>query len=597
VVHVLLVAGIVAFAYRTFRRASGALVPAVLATHVLVALSWYRLFQLRPDLVSLLAILGLHALVLEGDGAPPWRRVAAALALLLVWVNAHSLFAIGLALVFAALVGVGVQAALRRWLVAGDAPRSRDAALARRLASVLVLGVLVTLLNPRGIEQHATFFIESSSGDIWHLEDDFLHWNPFAPADASPALTFYSWLISDLLLAAFVATAALAGLRVLRRRTPAALAALDAVPLALGAASLVAMFVAVRFHWLSIFPLLYLLRAGRRRAASAPAEGRAASWSLAGASLAIALAFPSGVHLDAYARELSAEPDGYWRSPYLDERYAGPGVRFLEEAGLEGRLFNPFNLGGFLAYRLAPDLRTFIDGRMDHYPSEVLADYLTLRRASRTAGFARMREILDRWEIDVFFGTNFPEDRYANRRWVAYLRHLPEWVPVFVSQHHSIYLRRSKSNARNFARVKAYYLQRRLPFSVSEGLDVARILQRRPGWIERQRLLPGNFGQLQAARASEDVGTRLWALRSLGDLFWRIGDFRDQVEVDRELLALRPREKEPRRRLADALLHLDRLEEALEVAEALLAEDPGYEDIALIHRIAKARVAMAARSE
>ena len=105
--HVLLVVAILAWAFRIFRRAGGAFVFAALATIVFAELSWYRLFQFRPDLVTLLALLAFYTLLLEPDRAarpPSWKRVGAALGVLVLWANAHSLFAIGPALLVAALL-------------------------------------------------------------------------------------------------------------------------------------------------------------------------------------------------------------------------------------------------------------------------------------------------------------------------------------------------------------------------------------------------------------------------------------------------------------------------------------------------------------
>jgi len=592
VTHVLLVAGIVAWAFRIFRRNAGAFAPAALATIVFAALSWYRLFQFRPDLATLLALLALYVLLLEpapGARPPSWKRVGAALGVLVVWANVHSLFAIGPALLVAALLGIALHTVLMRLLVRPSCQAGGQAMLAQRLGAALLLGLIVTLANPRGFEQHITFFVESASGDIWHLRDDFLAWNPFRPAVDNRALVPLCWLLADGLLLAFALAAAAGFVRVLRERSAEAVQEFDSVHLGLGAASIVAMLTAVRFHWMALFPLLYVLRAARRLTQGRAPREHALAWVSAALSLVLALALPGGLRLASYVQEIAVEPDGYWRSPYLDQRYCGAGMRFLRDAGLRGRLFHPFNLGGFLGYWLAPELRIFIDGRMDHYPSEVLSDYLKLRNASQRGAPRLLQELLDKWQIDVFFGTSFPESRYPDRHWIAHLRRLPGWVLVFSSENHAIYLRKTSRNQRNFQRVKAYYVQRRLGFSVDKGLDVSQAIRRRPGWSKRQGLIPQHFEALQQRSESPDRNVRLTALQQLGWLYWQIGAFEDGVAVERKLLALWPEAKEPRRRLADDLLLLGRPAEALEVARALEGEDPDYEDIALIAAIANNR--------
>jgi hypothetical protein len=587
VAHALAVAGIALSAFAIFRRAAAAAAPAALATSVLLVLSWYRLFQWRPDLASVLALLALYVLLLERERPPGAARLCGALALFALWANLHSLFAIGLALLVAALLGVALERILLRACVR-DAPPRSGAGLARPLALALLLAALASAVNPRGFEQHATFFVESASGDIWRLEDDFLPWNPLRPAQDRRALVPLCWLLADALLAACALTAAFGLRRLLRERSAAALRDFDALHLGLAAASLVAMLVAARFHWMAFFPLLYLLRALRRRSERDPACGPAAARAAAAAGLLLALAFPRGIQLDSYVREVAVEPAGY-ASPWLDQRYCGAGVRFLRDAGLEGRLFHPFNMGGFLGYWLAPRLKTFIDGRMDHYPSEVLDDYLRMRRASQAGAMRMLSELLEKWQVDVFFGTGFPESRYSERTWTAHLRRLPGWVPVFVSQTHSIFLRKVPRNSRNFALVKAYYLQRNVPFDPERGVDVSAAIRRRPGWAVSQGIVPAHYARLLAEREGSDPERRRAALAELGELYGRVGAFADGVEVDRELAALDPQALEPRRRLADGLLQLGRAAEALAVAEELHARDPAYGDVEILLALARQR--------
>jgi tetratricopeptide (TPR) repeat protein len=64
------------------------------------------------------------------------------------------------------------------------------------------------------------------------------------------------------------------------------------------------------------------------------------------------------------------------------------------------------------------------------------------------------------------------------------------------------------------------------------------------------------------------------ALEALGLTYALAGAYREQLEVDREAIRLRPRAKAPRRRLVYALLRTGRSEEALRAAQELVALDP-----------------------
>jgi hypothetical protein len=581
-VHALLVAVILFWVFRIFRRTAGNLALAAGASTVFIALSWYRLFQFRPELVSLPALLTFYVLLLEKTTPPSRWRLAGAVLLLAVWANLHSVFAIGPALLLAALLGLALERALGSLAGIPDA-RPGAAAWAHRLGAVLVLGILAAGLNPRGFAQHATFFTEAASGDIWQLRDDFLSWNPLVPARGNRALTPYCWVIADALLAAFTLVSGARLLGLWRKRTPAALRELDALHLGLGAASFAAMFVAVRFHWMCVFPLLYLLRAARR--VPRPALSRAAAVT----SLALALALPVGIQLDSYRREVLFEPGGYWQSPYLAARYCDAGMRFLRDSRLKGRLFHPFNLGGFLGYWLSPRLRTFIDGRMDHYPGAVLEDYVAIRGAARLDRQDRLTHLLDARNVDVYLGTSFVESRYAGGSWTDHLRRLPGWLTIFSSQECAAFLRDVPRNRPNFHRVARYYAGRRIPFSPSDGVDVATAIHTRPDWSKRYGLVPREYERLLADRASPLPAVRSAALEALAQIYWRVGAFRDSAAIDRELVEERPEARVPRRRLADALLQLGRPGKALALTDKLMREDPGDSEVWLIHHLARER--------
>jgi hypothetical protein len=578
--------------FGVFRRSAGDLAAASLATVVFLVLCWFRLVQLRPEVFSALAIVVLYASVLRPEIGPSRSRIFLALGLFLVWVNAHSLFAIGLCLLLAALGGTALRAILGRIAREAAPDSAANASRARRLALAFAGSLAVTLLNPRGFDQHLTFFTESRAGLIWKIRDDFLPWQPFAlPSEPGPIFTPLAWGLIDGLYALVISCAVWRLWRFARTRSTEAAEALDPVHLGLALAAGVASLVSVRFHWLSLFPLLYLLRQWR---AWTPAPG-AVRAALALASIVLVLATPRVANFASYASELAFERDGY-RGAWMDDRYCGPGMRFLRDARLEGRLYHPFNLGGFLGYWLAPGMRTFIDGRLDHVPAEVLDDYLAIRRASRTGPTHVLRERLDRWGVDVFFADSFAPERYDRRISGTHLRRLPEWIPIHASRSCVVYLRRNPHNRPNLERTIAYYVRRGVPFDPDRGLRVGRALARAPEWAEAQRLRHPDHANLEVLVARGGETERAFALDQLAAHAWRIGDFEGQIPLDRELLRLRPRERTPGVRLADALIQRGRVRSALPVLEAVLHAHPGDPEARYLERRAKRRVEESAES-
>ena len=549
---------------------------AALATLVWCVLSWYRLIQLRPELVTFAAILVLYAAALGREGRVGWARALGVLGLFVAWVNAHSLFAIGVCLLIAAALGSALEAGLAR-LCAADRRELESAAL-RRAAVLIALALaaaLVTWLNPRGFAQHATFLTESSGGLIWKIQDDFLPWRPWSwPAGQGTAFTPLAWGLSNALYAGFLGVVLQRARRLFRERSPEALRDFDAVHLGLAAAALVASLVAVRFHWLALFPLLYGLRGVRR--ATLPTRVRALA-ALAACGLALALPVTGG--FAGFVDEIAREPEGY-AADWLDERYAGSGVRFLEDTRLEGRLYHPFNLGGFLGYRLAPRLQTFIDGRLDHVPAAVLDDYLTLRRTSQRGPTPMLRQRLERWGIDLVFADAFDPEWYPKRESGAHLRRLPEWIPIHASRSHAIYLRRNARNAANLRRVAAYYAARGVPFDPRLGLDVEQARRAAPEWTRAQPFDMPNAAALSAWVDHRDPGVRYGVRAALAGQAWRLGDFARVLELTEAQRAEHPEDRDAGYWRADALRAKGRLAESLALAEGLRQEHPGDVEIA-----------------
>jgi hypothetical protein len=363
--------------------------------------------------------------------------------------------------------------------------------------------------------------------------------------------------------------------RVLRTRSLPALLAADPVRFALGFAGVAALLVSVRFQWLAVFPLLALLQFARARW---PRMAWPRAAAAAAGCAALAAAFPAWGGFRALA---DLYPDGlsaYLRKPYTDQRFFPEGVRFLEETGLSGNLFNPYAMGGFLCHRLAPRLRTFVDGSMN-YPLEVHREYSLVNRQRGAWPFETYLDVLDRRGVDVFFGTGVPAGGTGTEEegiyTTALLERAPGWLLVSRSYRHGIYLRDLPRNRENLERVAAWYEGQGVPFDAERGLEVEAVLRERPDWAAAHGLLPPGAARLAQERQSPDPEVRFRALDRLAASCALSGAYATAVALDREAAALRPRSPAPLRRLVYALLRLDRGEEALTLAERLLALDAG----------------------
>jgi len=559
--HALLVAAILALAWSLLRRAGGSRSLASLGTVVLIALAGYRLFQLRPHLLSMLAAFACYRLLQESGAPASRRRIAVGVAVFALWANLHGGFLLGPILLAAGLCGIGVGTTLR----SADA-RRRDRQTAGTLAVALVLGCAATLLNADGVGQHLAYFAAgATTPELGSVSDEWSRIDLFArpPTNLPPSET--AWLLTWLLV---VATP-LAGLHTLWRWRRGETGGPPPALLGVAGAALLAMLLAVRFLWLALFPLLLIAAALR---AAHPAPGRTLRSGLALA--AAALLVGAGFFFCGDWQMISGpwpRSWGQYRQPYPSARYSGHAVGFLEDAGLSGNLFNEYVQGGYLGYRLAPRLKASINGSMN-VPNEAVLAYAAIRQARGTREDESFAEVLERMRIDVFLGNRRPQLERTNRPSISTTAH-PEstagWLQVFRNLDSAVYLRDAPHNAENLERVARWYATQGVPYDRVRGFEPAAAIQAAGHWALRHGLVPVDLDQIQAARFGGPPNARLAATARLAALYATLGEYERALALDRELLAERPGNLAARRRVVWCLLRLDRPAQAHRAAVPL----------------------------
>lgn len=578
VVQTCLAALIIWLVYSMCRRAGEWPVAACFAACVFVTLAWFRLFQFRPDLVSIIATLAAYRLLLESGEPPSWLRVAAYTFLIGVWVNFHSLFLLSLNLLFAAILGVALAGALEHFAGstddAGAARAARRKQMATRLATALVLGLLVALLNPRGIEQHLTFFSSSENTAIWKVTDEWSHFYPFDLGGNHSTITLPMWLAVNATMLGFMVVAVTAFVRFSTLRTARALDDFDPVGFGLGLAAIVAMLVSIRFLWMCVFPLLYVLhgvtwmRPGRNRSSVA------AALMMALASFVLALWFSGGYGFANLVARFGKSPAEYFSMPFRTHKFHAEGVHFLAESRLQGNLFNSYAMGGFLGYWLAPRLRTFVDSRAEHYDTDVYLDYSAVTEMLARSPGETFLDVLDRRNVDIFFGIGFP-GWWHTVLTTNHLDRVPGWLLVSRSFRHGIYLRDNARNRENLERVAAYYEAEGIPFDRERGLDPSAVIRAKPDWAIQRSMLPSDYHELLAQARSRDPDTRLKARNAIALVYLLSGAFDEQIAWDTQTAREFSRNRSSRQRLVYGLLRNDAADEAQSVVGELLAIDAG----------------------
>lgn len=314
----------------------------------------------RPQLVTYLCFAFTLSALLAFKYADRTRALFALPFVMVVWVNAHGAYAVGIALLllFAAC----------EWLAWAMRP-VRDAGQKRRLVRLTqaaALVVLASLANPGVFERWLYPFQVLGMAANEFIQEwqspNFHHVGP--KAFLGLVLLFFVSNIhavrkpdlTELLLPLVFMVQACISLR----HVP--LAALVLVPftaLALARGPLAALEAAVR----GAAPVRWYLS---RRGAAGPELGAkefVLNWALA---LACAACFPAWMQRDQPER---AGQGG-------DSMPARGAADFVEAHRIGGRLFNQYEDGGYLIYRLAPQARVVVDGRADVYGDRFIKDYI-----------------------------------------------------------------------------------------------------------------------------------------------------------------------------------------------------------------------------
>ncbi len=571
-VHVAGVAAILALTWSLLRRASGSRLFASLASGLFIALSAYRLIQLRPHLLTMLAVLALYWLLLEGTSPPSRKRIAGAVVLFAIWANVHAAFLLGPLLVGAAFAG-GLIAML--WRDAGARERSRGRAIG--LAAAGGLGGLATLLNPGGIQPHLAWFVAGREtpdlarvGDEWSAVNLFAFPLPGLPPSPLAWLIFWGLILAVLALIVHVARRGRQSPNGNETRAP-----FDPALLFVALLSLALPVIAVRFLWLGIFPLLLLAHA-LRPWLEARAQEKSIPWIGAVASLLLLPAFLNWGTGPLIFATLPGTWAGY-AEPYRAGKYHADLIWMLDDAGLQGTAFADYHMAGFAGYWLAPDIRTLVNGTLN-VPQDVIAANLPLRERRGQREGETYTELLDRQGIDLFLGIRLPRAADSARPWfysTAHLERTPGWIPIFRNLTSAIYLRANAKNQPNLQRLVEYYAEQEVPFDPAVGFDAERVIRKNRNWAILHGLIPRHFGAITKAAYGSDPKLKVQGRGTLAAIYTALGLYERAIGLDRKRLEADPGIVAVRRRLVWCLLRLGRITEALEFAEPLGETPPG----------------------
>jgi hypothetical protein len=322
---------------------------------ILGALTAAPTWGVRPQMFSFLfasiyvAVLGNYAR--DEKSRWLWWLVP----LMIVWVNMHAGFAMGLALISLTIAGLALEGIISR--------ADSLAVIWRRVRPLLMVGTLcgaAILLNPHGARMYLYPFETLRSHAMMKYIEEWLSPN------------FQELMFQPLLLMIFATYAALAlsskrvrllDLVLLLATTAAALRSARNIPFFV----LVAMPLLVEHSW----DWLTAHRWGRWL--TKPEKGEVGSQAILKTALNLGLlvAVPLGVATLRLHRSVVNQPSAEAKV------YPVAAVEFMRSQKLPQPLFNDYGWGGYLIWKLYPDYRVYIDGRADVYGDAFMEEFLS----------------------------------------------------------------------------------------------------------------------------------------------------------------------------------------------------------------------------
>ncbi len=385
--------------FLTFLGSPGHLYIRVFAT-LLGALASAITWEMRPHLFSfLLAALFLFILFLYQERQ---RNCLFLLPLLmLLWANSHSGYIAGFILVGLLLVGEGTK------YLFGSAKGRIEARRWRQLLTWGSISLAVVVLNPNTFRLYLYPFQTASIGPLKNLSEwaspnfHLLQFHPF----------IWMLLLSMVTLGFSARRADLTDLLYLLVFGYMSLLAARNISLfALVATPVLAKYGSLAWHsW--------------RGGEESPTGVHLRGWQLplnwfilllvlVGCIVKVSPTFTPSANLAAQKRTLPYEA-----------------VDFLTREDLPPELFNSYNWGGFLIWRLYPQYRVFIDGRTDLYGGEVLEEYLKAYWAS-----SQWREPLERYDINSIIIER-------DSTFATLLTESPNWEQVYADELAVVFVR------------------------------------------------------------------------------------------------------------------------------------------------------------
>jgi len=351
--------------------------------------AYQRLIQLRPHIFSIFLFYWFLYLILKKEEKTNYKKTFFYIILSIIWANMHSLCLIIFPYWFLFIIMAMIY---RKSFNISFKDISSQ-------LKYLTISFCTMALNPLGIKIYAFFFIGSARNDYSNVIDEWGVFNPFGLNDFLPLSSFII-VISFFFIAVFTFLALIHKIMTISSQkylfTNNKYAEfLKLYICAAAGLSIIIILYAVRFIWLIPLPFLAIIIFLREEL-----KCKQKFKELLKVSLAILLFVSSYIHFNLQSSKIYKIPFNktYFTTTVDKIKYHEKAVKYLKDKQIKGQIFNPYFMGGFLSFHLYPNIKTFIDGRFEHYCETVNQDYYHIIQAENN-----LKYLLDKYQIDIFF--------------------------------------------------------------------------------------------------------------------------------------------------------------------------------------------------
>lgn len=374
--------------------------------------------EIRPELFSYFLSAIFFWILLDWQKKGSASRLIYCLPLLiLLWVNLHIYFIIGIGLI-GAFWGEDI---LLFFIKRRDSlVRAGYLARIKRLGGVFIVSTIATLANPAGLTGALAPAKIFNNYGYRLFENQSV---PFLEAIVKYPPILYFKIAFIVLVASWITVLA----QLIRKRVSFS-PALLALSVFFSAAAWLAVrnFTLFAYFALAISALNIGMLAAKKRENSVPA-----SWILTAFIALVAFLWQS-----SHLYQNISRGRGLGRSPGT-ERAAS----FFLQENIQGPIFNNYDIGGYLIYYLYPAQRVFVDNRPEAYPTSFFQEtYIPMQENEE-----RWKEASGKYGFNAIFFYRNDLTPWA-QTFLARRAADPAWAPVFVDGEVIIFLKRNGPN-------------------------------------------------------------------------------------------------------------------------------------------------------